>query len=153
MALPDNGLFGAIAGKKSLPTIEVAPARHSEGSPARCRAARACHARARGDIDVNPVPDLNTATALEHDPEKVGTGFPKRSCSNKKIERDDDSKKSHHALAVRLYPAASPAPSAPSFCAGLELPIPNRCYWIRAPLLAPQSLFPQMASPSRIPLD
>src|SRR6266481_5089166 len=29
----------------------------------------------------------------------VGTGFPKRSCSNKKIERDDDSKKSHPALA------------------------------------------------------
>jgi hypothetical protein len=29
-----------------------------------------------------------------------GTGFPKRSCSNKKIERDDDSKKSHHALAL-----------------------------------------------------
>jgi hypothetical protein len=28
----------------------------------------------------------------------VGTGFPKRSCSNKKIERDDDSKKSHHVL-------------------------------------------------------
>jgi hypothetical protein len=24
MALPDNGLFGAIADKKSLPTIEVA---------------------------------------------------------------------------------------------------------------------------------
>src|SRR6266481_7000359 len=30
----------------------------------------------------------------------VGTGFPKRSCSNKKIERDDDSKKSHIALAA-----------------------------------------------------
>jgi hypothetical protein len=30
---------------------------------------------------------------------KVDTGFPKRSCSNKKIERDDDSKKSHYALA------------------------------------------------------
>jgi hypothetical protein len=28
----------------------------------------------------------------------VGTGFPKRSCSNKQIERDDDSKKSHPAL-------------------------------------------------------
>jgi hypothetical protein len=27
-ALPNNGLFGAIAGKKSLPTI--APARHGE---------------------------------------------------------------------------------------------------------------------------
>jgi hypothetical protein len=33
MALSDNGLFGAIAGKKSLPTIEVAPAGHSEGWP------------------------------------------------------------------------------------------------------------------------
>jgi hypothetical protein len=33
MALPNNGRFGAMAGKKSLPTIEVAPARHSEGSP------------------------------------------------------------------------------------------------------------------------
>jgi hypothetical protein len=28
----------------------------------------------------------------------VGTGFRKRSCSKKKLERDDDSKKSHHAL-------------------------------------------------------
>jgi hypothetical protein len=28
----------------------------------------------------------------------VDTGFPKRSCSNKKIEQDDDSKKSHPAL-------------------------------------------------------
>jgi hypothetical protein len=27
----------------------------------------------------------------------VGTGFPKRSCSNKELERDDDSKKSHPA--------------------------------------------------------
>jgi hypothetical protein len=35
--------------------------------------------------------------ALGLDP-RVGTGFPKRSCSNKKIERDDDSKKSHPAL-------------------------------------------------------
>ena len=47
-----------------------------------------------------------TRDRVEHDPEKhalgldprVGTGFPKRSCSNKKIERDDDSKKSHPAL-------------------------------------------------------
>jgi hypothetical protein len=31
----------------------------------------------------------------------VDTGFPKRSCSNKKIERDDDSRKSHPALAQR----------------------------------------------------
>src|SRR6202171_4154901 len=44
---------------------------------------------------------------LEHDPEKWVPVFPRdkreafarRSCSNKKIERDDDSKKSHPALA------------------------------------------------------
>jgi hypothetical protein len=35
----------------------------------------------------------------------VGTGFPKRSCSNKKIERDDDSKKSHPALADLILAA------------------------------------------------
>jgi hypothetical protein len=29
---------------------------------------------------------------------KVGTGFRKRSCSDNKLERDDDSKKSHPAL-------------------------------------------------------
>jgi hypothetical protein len=29
----------------------------------------------------------------------VDTGFPKRLCSNKKLERDDDSKKRHLALA------------------------------------------------------
>src|SRR6267154_6515756 len=32
---------------------------------------------------------------------KVGTGFPKKSCLKQKIERDDDSKKSHPALAAR----------------------------------------------------
>src|SRR5882672_7629196 len=59
---------------------------------------------------------LAQAPGLEHDPEKHTLGprpdgwvpvfprdkheaFPRRSCSNKKIERDDDSKKSHPALA------------------------------------------------------
>jgi hypothetical protein len=37
--------------------------------------------------------------ALEHDPEKWMPVFGQRSCSNKGIERDDDSKKSHLALA------------------------------------------------------
>ena len=44
---------------------------------------------------------------LEHDPEKWVPAFPRdkreafarRSCSNKRIERDDDSKRSHPALA------------------------------------------------------
>ena len=49
------------------------------------------------------------AGTLEHDPEKWEPVFPRdkreafarRSCSNKKIERDDDSKKSHLALGRR----------------------------------------------------
>jgi hypothetical protein len=35
---------------------------------------------------------------LEHDPEKWEPVFGKRSCSNKEVERDDDSKKNHPAL-------------------------------------------------------
>jgi hypothetical protein len=37
--------------------------------------------------------------SLAYDP-GVGTGFRERSCSNKKLERDDDSKKSHPALGL-----------------------------------------------------
>src|SRR5258706_4624788 len=33
---------------------------------------------------------------------KSGHGFRKRSCSNNKVERDDDSKKSHPALGTRV---------------------------------------------------
>ena len=40
---------------------------------------------------------------LEHDPEKWIPVFGKRSCSNKRIERDDDSKKSHLALVSWVY--------------------------------------------------
>ena len=50
-----------------------------------------------------------TICILEHDPEKWVPVFPRdkreafarRSCSNKKIERDDDSKKSHPAPVKR----------------------------------------------------
>src|SRR5437764_13737207 len=35
---------------------------------------------------------------LEHDPEKWKPVFGKRSCSNKDLERDDDSKKNHPGL-------------------------------------------------------
>src|ERR1700736_885867 len=58
MALSDNGFFGAIAGKKSLPTIEVAPARHSEGSPlalpSRARFRCACPRRYRREHSSRP---------------------------------------------------------------------------------------------------
>src|SRR6266481_2692687 len=40
----------------------------------------------------------STLRRLEHDPEKWAPVFRKRSCSNKKIEWDDDSKKSHPTL-------------------------------------------------------
>src|SRR5437763_12505436 len=54
-----------------------------------------------GRVDLRPTGGSKPYSAtevLEHDPEKVDTGFPKRSCSNKKMERDDDSKKSQRAL-------------------------------------------------------
>src|SRR5580704_15473824 len=40
--------------------------------------------------------------ALGLDP-RVGTGFRKRSCSTKKLERGDDSKRSHHALGYEIF--------------------------------------------------
>jgi hypothetical protein len=40
---------------------------------------------------------------LEHDPEKWMPVFGKRSCSDNKLERDDDSKRSHHALGKQPY--------------------------------------------------
>jgi len=45
----------------------------------------------------------------------VATGFRKRSCATKKLERDDDSKKNHHALVFlmgRAWPRASDQPGA-----------------------------------------
>src|SRR5882762_2004140 len=58
MALSDNGFLGAIAGKKSLPTIEVAPARHSEWSPlalpSRARFRCACPRRYRREHSSRP---------------------------------------------------------------------------------------------------
>src|SRR6266851_3915975 len=57
----------------------------------------------------------DSAGRLEHDPEKWGTGFRKRSCSNKKIERDDDSKKSHPALGFATKPVAACASPSPAF--------------------------------------
>src|SRR5712675_1692478 len=81
---PTTGSSARLQAKKSLPQLKLHRLATAKGRLSRCRAARACHARARGDIDVNPVPDLNTATALQYDPEKhalgldprVGTGFP-----------------------------------------------------------------------------
>jgi len=48
--------------------------------------------------------EFSDSVELEHDPEKWEPVFGKRSCSNNKLERDDDSKKSHAALEV--YPGS-----------------------------------------------
>src|SRR5712672_4512409 len=50
-------------------------------------------------VRLTPPPPATSARLLRAWSGKVGTGFPRRSCSNKKIERNDDSKKSHPALA------------------------------------------------------
>jgi len=58
---------------------------------------------------------FRSATLREHDPEKACPGldpgwepvFGKRSCSSNKLEQDDDSKKSHPALAHPLSGSAS----------------------------------------------
>src|SRR5215218_2259202 len=52
---------------------------------------------------------------------KVATGFGKRSCSNKEVERDDDSTRSHRALdRIMAVPhRKSPAP-APAVVAALR---------------------------------
>src|SRR5262249_42875660 len=54
---------------------------------------------------------------LEHDPEKWIPVFGKRSCSKKKLERDDDSKKSHHALNAGC-------PGCATRSSGLQLRLP-----------------------------
>jgi hypothetical protein len=80
---PTTGSSSAIAGKKSLPAIEVAPARRScIGSPQRRVASRVAEpralsdARARGDIDMNTVPDLNKAVEnhLDRSPSTTACG-------------------------------------------------------------------------------
>ena len=49
---------------------------------------------------------------LERDPEKWIPVFGKRSCSNNKLERDDDSKRSHHALGAFSHRSAGHAGSS-----------------------------------------
>src|SRR5262249_26538847 len=53
-------------------------------------------AKAHGTVACAP-----SAAHTEHDPEKWVSVFGKRSCSTKRLERDDDSSKSHPALGSR----------------------------------------------------
>jgi hypothetical protein len=70
-------LFGTIADKKSIPTIEVAPARArrmiASASPSRAR----YDGRTREDIDVNTVSELNKATAMAATGQTRATATPR----------------------------------------------------------------------------
>jgi hypothetical protein len=46
IALPGNGPFGAIAGKKSFQQLKLRPLAAANDRLRRCHTARACHARA-----------------------------------------------------------------------------------------------------------
>src|SRR5947209_15553554 len=61
--------------------------------------------------------DVVRCGKLKHDPEKWVPVFRKRSCSDKSIERDDDSKKSHPALG---YAAPVNGNEKPADTAGLR---------------------------------
>jgi len=75
--------------------------------------------------------------AIEHDPEKWVPVFPRdkreafarRSCSNKKIEWDDDSKKSHPALAPRMLHYARSVAQKGLLNAGNPAAIQSFCLW------------------------
>src|SRR5712664_1875894 len=68
---PTTGSSARLQAKNPSPQLKLHRLATAKGRLSRCRAARASDARARGDIDVNTVPDLNTATAL------AATGQPK----------------------------------------------------------------------------
>src|SRR6266850_3963538 len=61
---PTTDSSARLQAKNPYPQLKLHRLATAKGRLSRCRAARACHARARGDIDVNTVPDLNTATAM-----------------------------------------------------------------------------------------
>ena len=69
MALPNNGRVSAIAGKTSFQKLKLHRPQRMIAS--RIAEPRALPMHARGDIDVNTVPDLNKATAI------AATGRPK----------------------------------------------------------------------------
>jgi hypothetical protein len=62
MPLPGTGLSGAVAGRHPSPQLKLHRLATAKHRLSRCRAARE-DPRARGDNDVNTVPDLNKATA------------------------------------------------------------------------------------------
>src|SRR5262249_9892948 len=71
------------------------------GAPNACVAQR-MSARILSGMTLVRLQSQAPMTTLEHDPEKWKPVFGKRSCSNNKLERDDDSKKSHPALIWRV---------------------------------------------------
>src|SRR6516164_9320626 len=85
-------MLGAQAGHRAKAKRKISPCRTAIGK----RRAAASRARAVEGFVANG--------QLEHDPETWEPVFGKRSCSNKELERDDDSSRSSTPLA---HPASS----------------------------------------------
>ena len=105
--------------------LSWAASRRSCPSISTSAAARRCRSRCSR---VAGADGAGEGKSLEHDPEKCDTGFRKRSCSTNNLERDDDSKRSHHALenSVRTgFP--SPAKRSLRSFHGVELTTENHC--------------------------
>ena len=79
--------------------------RRTMGKPPRASDGRRAQGRRRRVGATTPTAEKALQPGrLEHDPEKWIPVFRKRSCSSKKTERDDDSKKSHLALDSQRMP-------------------------------------------------
>jgi hypothetical protein len=65
---------------------------------------------ANGELTGHSMPRLRAGRVLEHDPEKWVPVFRKDHAQIKEIERDGDSKKSHHALETELQSPAGGVP-------------------------------------------
>jgi hypothetical protein len=96
--------------RQPVPVITAAPLAKGSGRTLGLKASRC-----QGLFLINPFRVISCAASLQHDPEN---GFRKRSCSNKDVERDDDSTRSHRALGLA---AASCDPRLPSCRAALTL--------------------------------
>ena len=107
--LPSQGLSDLMRGEFGLPTksnplapaLVFGPPTSWQGSSYTLELGQGGFGNLRVALGVEALgPKCSKASIddrLEHDPEKWEPVFGKRSCSNKELERDDDSKKNHPA--------------------------------------------------------
>ncbi|MBV8826166.1 MAG: FAD-binding oxidoreductase [Hyphomicrobiales bacterium] len=77
---------------------------------------------------------------IEHDPEKWNPVFGKRSCSKKNLERDDDSKKSHHVLVREVVIATN------GYTGDVTPALKRRVVPVASHIIATEELAPELAA-------